>query len=67
MQALSSPEEVKDFFENGLTIEITGECEVKGAKIFGPDRMLIFQQEFKDGPYCFPDKGGSLTIQWQPQ
>jgi hypothetical protein len=65
MQALKSAEEVKDFMENGLTIEITKECEVKGAKIFGPDRLLIFQQEFKDGPYYFPKGGGSLTIQWR--
>jgi len=61
--SLSNKEEVKDFFTNGKVFDFDHSRSIEGIELYyAPTKEKIWEQKFDDGPYEFPDSGGSLTM-----
>jgi len=61
--ALNNKREVKDFFIKGEMFIFTQPGSIEGIEVYYvPTKQKIWEEKFVDGPYEFPDGGGSLKI-----
>ena len=60
---MNDKDEVGEFFTKGRKFTINDPCEISGIQLYyGLERKLIYEHEFSDGPYHFPEGGGSLNF-----